>query len=116
MCVPGAPILDRALEGVTDDLGRFEVRLAELEMDHVDAGPFELLGPFCHLDGKEGLDLLTPSGQDQCHLLMASSGPADGLERFATASPGRGARRRPCSQADRPSSRAPRRYDIRTRC
>src|SRR5262249_52006251 len=54
------PVLDRARQGVAHRRGRLEVGLAELEVDHVDAGALELLRPLRDLDGQERLDLLDP--------------------------------------------------------
>ena len=58
--VPCTAVPDRAREGVTNDRRRLEVGLAELEVDHVDASPLELLGPLGHLDRQKWLDVLDP--------------------------------------------------------
>ena len=63
--VPGPAVLDRALQGVPDDRGRLEVRLAELEVHDIDAGALELLGPLGHFDRQEGFDV--PDSSSECH-------------------------------------------------
>src|SRR5437867_6635056 len=60
-------VLDRTLQGLTDHRGGFEVRLTELEVDHIDAGPLELLCPLGHFDRPDGLDLLdSPRKRHRC--------------------------------------------------
>ena len=54
--VLGAAILQSLLRCVSDDSGRFEVGLAELQVNHVDAPPLEVFCPLAHLDGEEWLD------------------------------------------------------------
>ncbi len=70
MRVTRPTVLDRAREGVADDRWRLEVWLAELEVNHVDAGPLELLGSFGHLDREKRLDLLDPPSERHARLLI----------------------------------------------
>ncbi len=60
MRVAGPTVLDRARQGVAHGRRRLEIGLAELEVDHVDAGALELLGPLRDFDGEKRLDLLDP--------------------------------------------------------
>src|SRR5207245_4314848 len=68
--VPCTAVLERAGEGVSNDRRRLEVGLAELEVDHVDAGPLELPGPLGHLDREKGLDFLDPPRERHEHLRL----------------------------------------------
>ena len=58
-----------ARASVADGGRRFEVGLAELEVDHVDAGALELLRSFGDFDGQERLDLLDPPRERHGRLL-----------------------------------------------
>ena len=58
--VASVTVLDRLLERLADHRWRLEVRLAELEVDHVDARPLERLRALSHLDREERLDLPDP--------------------------------------------------------
>src|SRR5436853_515393 len=87
--VLGPAVLDRSLRRLLNGRRCLEVRLAELEVDDVDALALERLGALEHLDGEEGVDGLHPARESH---QRARAGGGAGDAGAVMPAPGDGAR------------------------